>query len=551
MQRTTDFWVGDRVVRPSVGEIRLGIERVHLEPRSMQVLLALAAKAPEVVLKQELIDEVWGEKFVSDEVLTHAIWDLRRAFGDQASNPEFIQTIPKRGYRLIAPVKDFEPSGAKESARVRPFPLRPVLLGVLGFVVLGAAAVWIGNSGSGAQPTELEAPPPVERASLSGRRPEQTVLKLTLVPASPAGGPAIAPEALAQLRSALSGVPLGVEVQKREACSAPPGEANEYCLTPRLHKQQEGYQASVQIEETASSRLVYTASVDFTELSELQRAGAELAELANTFLEVVGTWDVRDPDIRPWISFRDHDVRAIRDFLMGRELVLSHEVGARKPFQSATTIDPGFVAPRVWRTPTLVSEADAEALATHQQDLLRLYDDAGQFDKTMISWAEAYIEGKPSEQLRQLELALDQQPENRPVRMLLGATTYGMGDPEEAWLVLEPLLQETWCYPPLYPLAAICALDLKRVPDVRRALELALQCDPVDPGSLALLRLLAVYDGDAAAESLYAGRLAQRTVEMLPEVVDPDVSRPAALLAAHAEDEGRREIAARLREFQN
>ena len=104
MKKTPDFWVGDRIVRPSVGEIQLGLERVHLEPRSMEVLVALARRAPDVAPKQELIEEVWGEAFISDEVLTHAIWDLRRAFGDHASDPEFIQTIPKKGYRLVAAV---------------------------------------------------------------------------------------------------------------------------------------------------------------------------------------------------------------------------------------------------------------------------------------------------------------------------------------------------------------------------------------------------------------------------------------------------------------
>ena len=77
----------------------------HLAPKAMDLLVRLAEAAPNPVTRDDLITAVWGERYVSDEVLTHAIWDLRRAFGDNASDPEFIQTIPKKGYRLIAPVK--------------------------------------------------------------------------------------------------------------------------------------------------------------------------------------------------------------------------------------------------------------------------------------------------------------------------------------------------------------------------------------------------------------------------------------------------------------
>ncbi|HWN45138.1 MAG TPA: protein kinase, partial [Thermoanaerobaculia bacterium] len=59
---------------------------------------------PEVVSKQRLMREVWGDAFVTDEVMTHAIWELRKAFGDEAKNPRYIQTLSRRGYRLLAQV---------------------------------------------------------------------------------------------------------------------------------------------------------------------------------------------------------------------------------------------------------------------------------------------------------------------------------------------------------------------------------------------------------------------------------------------------------------
>jgi hypothetical protein len=67
----------------------------------MEVLICLAAEAKETLTREELLDRVWGERCVSDEVLTHAITELRHALGDDPSNPTYIETIPKRGYRLL------------------------------------------------------------------------------------------------------------------------------------------------------------------------------------------------------------------------------------------------------------------------------------------------------------------------------------------------------------------------------------------------------------------------------------------------------------------
>jgi len=58
----------------------------------------------EVVSKERLMRSVWPDAFVGDDVLTRCISELRRVFGDDAKEPRFIQTIPKSGYRLIAPV---------------------------------------------------------------------------------------------------------------------------------------------------------------------------------------------------------------------------------------------------------------------------------------------------------------------------------------------------------------------------------------------------------------------------------------------------------------
>ena len=78
----------------------------------MEVLKCLARHAPKVVSKGRILEEVWAEAFVGEEVISHAIWELRRAFSDDARNPKYIQTVQRKGYRLLEPV--FWPAGEAE-----------------------------------------------------------------------------------------------------------------------------------------------------------------------------------------------------------------------------------------------------------------------------------------------------------------------------------------------------------------------------------------------------------------------------------------------------
>jgi hypothetical protein len=70
----------------------------------MEVLVCLAQNRGEPILKETLLKAVWPDTFVTDDVLTRSISELRRAFEDDARESTVIQTIPKRGYRLLAPV---------------------------------------------------------------------------------------------------------------------------------------------------------------------------------------------------------------------------------------------------------------------------------------------------------------------------------------------------------------------------------------------------------------------------------------------------------------
>ncbi|HEY6274344.1 MAG TPA: winged helix-turn-helix domain-containing protein [Terriglobales bacterium] len=98
-----DFRLGAWVVEPKLNRLSSNGKAVHLEPKVMQVLVCLAENGA-VVSKEKLMSTVWADTFVTEDVLTRSISELRKAFADDARNPHYIQTIPKSGYRLIVQV---------------------------------------------------------------------------------------------------------------------------------------------------------------------------------------------------------------------------------------------------------------------------------------------------------------------------------------------------------------------------------------------------------------------------------------------------------------
>ncbi|MEJ2147322.1 MAG: protein kinase [Acidobacteriota bacterium] len=111
------FTVGEWRVRPPLNRIERGEEARHLEPRAMDLLVYLADHAGEVLSKDRLVRAVWPEAFVTDGAVTYSITRLRQLLGDDARDPRFIETIPRRGYRLIAEVT-FEKPAEEESRYV-------------------------------------------------------------------------------------------------------------------------------------------------------------------------------------------------------------------------------------------------------------------------------------------------------------------------------------------------------------------------------------------------------------------------------------------------
>lgn len=102
---TAPFRVGEWIAEPMANRLTREDDVRRVEPKVMEVLAAMAARPGETVTKDEFMAEVWTGTVVTDDVLARCISELRKALGDKARNPKYVETLRKRGYALIAPVE--------------------------------------------------------------------------------------------------------------------------------------------------------------------------------------------------------------------------------------------------------------------------------------------------------------------------------------------------------------------------------------------------------------------------------------------------------------
>jgi DNA-binding winged helix-turn-helix (wHTH) protein len=98
------FRLGEWLVEPELSRISNGSTTTHLRAKVMGLLMTLAGRPGQVFSKQELLDAVWPAVVVADGSLSVTVAELREALGDDSTDPRYIETIPRRGYRMIAPV---------------------------------------------------------------------------------------------------------------------------------------------------------------------------------------------------------------------------------------------------------------------------------------------------------------------------------------------------------------------------------------------------------------------------------------------------------------
>jgi transcriptional activator of cad operon len=123
--------VGAWRIDPQLGQMSCGTQTVRLEARTLRLLMYLANRASETVGIEELLDQVWSGVVVTQDSVYQAVTALRRLLGDDAKQPTYIVTVPRLGYRLIAPVR-----AAEDLAPAIPPPSLPARAPVFRHIVL-------------------------------------------------------------------------------------------------------------------------------------------------------------------------------------------------------------------------------------------------------------------------------------------------------------------------------------------------------------------------------------------------------------------------------
>lgn len=141
--------VGEWLVEPSIEHISKGNLKEKLEPRVMDLLVCLSSKGGEVITREELESKVWAGMVVGYDALTSAMIKLRKAFHDNSKHPEIIQTVSKRGYRLIVevtPVNSASSTGLLHSPLIGKTNINPLGLGLwLGLGVILIVVIYFNN----------------------------------------------------------------------------------------------------------------------------------------------------------------------------------------------------------------------------------------------------------------------------------------------------------------------------------------------------------------------------------------------------------------------
>lgn len=104
------FTLAGWLVEADLNRVSRGGEVRSVEPKVIEVLCRLAASAGELVTRETLLQEVWRGRVVVDQVLTRAVGELRTLLGDDPQHPRIIETVPRRGYRLLAAVEAPDPT---------------------------------------------------------------------------------------------------------------------------------------------------------------------------------------------------------------------------------------------------------------------------------------------------------------------------------------------------------------------------------------------------------------------------------------------------------
>lgn len=446
------FDVAGYRVEPSTLRVRHEGRDARLEAKAMQVLIYLAEHAGQVVSRAELEEQLWPGRFVTADSVTSAIAKLRRVFGDDAHQPNVIETVPKSGYRLIAnvrPIEEAEEHALASSglaAALKPLRRRPgaawVIAAALALVIGFVAWVLLRPEGTALSPMRALVQQPVVAVlpfENLGADPEQDYF---------ANG--ITADLITDLSriKALSVIALGAVFGYEGGIGGARQISRDmnldYVVVGRVQRLGNRLRINVQLIEASGERALWGErySGSMTDLFDVQdRIASDVISALKVKLSASEQALLADRPTANVVAY-DHYLRGMQDH--GSRTALQN-LSARDHFRRAIELDPAFA--RAYAG--LAMTYSREAIDGWTADPLRALDLAAELAAQAVAMApnspQAYFvegqvelfRGRHARAIAAAERAIEAEPNYADAYALLAWTLNYTGQPEAALSALD------------------------------------------------------------------------------------------------------------------
>jgi DNA-binding winged helix-turn-helix (wHTH) protein/TolB-like protein/Tfp pilus assembly protein PilF len=441
--------VGDWLVEPALNQLSAAGTTVKLEPKTMALLCYLAERSGQVVSREALLAAIWPGVVVGDDSLTQAVIKLRKALGD-ADASTYIQTIPKRGYRLVATVVRPQ-AAAVAPAAGNSEPSRPehtrhvawIASAVVTALLLSAGAAWWikdgrNSSGSSSPTTTANA------ESMRAAQPTVSVRPFE-VPGDDAQAVVLARGITADLVTDLLKVyGLSVITDTASNASAVRESGREtvpihYLVSGSVQRVNDRLRLHVNLTDMETGKQLWSERFDRT-LSDLF---AVQEELGRKILQMIPA-KVSEAERRRIAQPHTRNLQAYEYFQRGQMALIVRQQAenetAREMFRRAIELDPSFARAYAGLALTYAADYRNQWTSDGAAALQRAFELAGtahqinpDIRETYWVLAVVHLERRQHKQaLEQLETAIRLYPSFADAYALMGGINAYIGQPETA-----------------------------------------------------------------------------------------------------------------------
>ncbi len=424
-QPSGPFRLGRWTVRPERNLLEFPDANQHLEPKAMDALVLLVDRGGEVVTKDDFIDEVWEGRIISEGTLTNTIAELRGALGDDARKPSFIETIPKRGYRLICPVEELPAGEISSAEETGGSGWRWIAMAVVAMVAcVGVITVFVRSRSRPLDPEVVLVSPFANRTGDETLAPLTTLARDRIV--SLLSGSGLARPVTAGVDSA----PADLDV----LCDLARVEGAGLALTGALYLHEGEIEVQAQLVDVAEGALLYAVPAVS---GPREHAADSLEEAVQRVLGALATH--LHAHAHSSLLSRPPVFAAYREFMAGSELFGRDMAGAIRHLKTATEIDPDFTSAQFRLAMALRAVRRAEEGRAILEGLEGRRGELTNFERLWLDAFTAGFDGRWAESLAALNGIKKLAPSDWTVIHLISIRELDLNRPRRAAAAIEQL----------------------------------------------------------------------------------------------------------------